>query len=402
MFNFLLKGTFIRKVLNILCYFFSFFNKFIPKNKNQYLFFNSKEVYINNYSYIKYLVESEQTKGKKIYYSIPKLSDETVKNSDVIHITSALKTLLIFLTSEYVFYDTGNIRIKPSSKQFIINFWHGSPLKRIGHSAKEVPKDLKKNSINKFSKIIIASSFFENIYVKSFNIDRSQIVIAGQPRLDRLLMPNKDARFFVDDYKHTVMWMTTYRISYDGRLHHTENNNWSETELPILTKFEDFFQLNSILQELEINLIIKIHHGSVFNENKTVNNLSNILLIQDKDIIKQNVELYDILGYCDSLITDYSSVFFDYLLLDKKIGFIIDDMNSYEKNNGFNFENPLNLMPGKKIKTKEDLIDFFRIVNLDKDEFKNERKKINELTNANKDYGNCFQIDKLLERKNYE
>ena len=54
------------------------------------------------------------------------------------------------------------------------------------------------------------------------------------------------------------------------------------------------------------------------------------------------------LGSSDALITDYSSVYFDYLLLDKPIGFTVDDMELYIKDRGFIFNNPEEYMPGKR------------------------------------------------------
>lgn len=401
MLKLLLSGTFGRRVLNIIGSFFSLVNKIVPKRKNQYLFFNSKEVYLNNYSYAKYLVESNQFDDKKIYYSMPEINDITVSKSDIIHVKSMVKTLFIFLTSEYVFYDTGNIRIKPSKRQLVINFWHGSPLKRIGHSAKKIPKDLKANSINQYSKIMVASPFFEDIYKKSFNINDTQILVGGQPRLDRLIKP-KNIDFFIKNAGNiNVMWMTTYRISYDGRLLHTNNSNWSETELPIVCRFEDLFELNKLFEKIKINLIIKIHHGSVFSEDNRINKLSNILLILDKDIIQNNVELYDVLGNCDALITDYSSVYFDFLLLNKKIGFIVDDIDIYEESNGFNFNEPLKLMAGEKITDLEELFSFFKkIADETTDEYAKNREEINNLTNEYKEFGNCYRVDKILERFN--
>lgn len=398
----ILNGTSGRRVINILCVFFSFINIFIPKKKNQYLFYNSKEVYLNNYSYLKYMLENNKLSGKKVYYSMPNIADKEILDSDIICISSMIETLYIFLRSEIIFYDTGNIRINPSKNQIVLNLWHGTPLKRIGHSAKKVPKDLQKNSINKFTKVIIASEYFKDIYIDAFNIKEEQITIGGQPRLDRLLKPKETSVYIKNKQMINVMWMTTYRISYDGRLKHTDKENWSDTELPVLTTVKDLIELNGFLTTLNINLIIKIHHGSVFDENKILDSLSNITIIKDIDFISKGIELYDLLGNCDSLITDYSSVFFDYLILNKPIGFIINDMDNYEKNNGFNFEKPLKIMPGEKIHSKNELKRFFINIKNNEDIYLEERKKVNNLVNRYQTFGNCERINKLVEVKDNE
>ena len=64
----------------------------------------------------------------------------------------------------------------------------------------------------------------------------------------------------------------------------------------------------------------------------------------------------------DALITDYSSVYFDYLLLDKPIGFVVDDLDDYRQNRGFLLEPVGRWMPGTRIEALKDLKEFARSV----------------------------------------
>ena len=66
--------------------------------------------------------------------------------------------------------------------------------------------------------------------------------------------------------------------------------------------------------------------------------------------------LYALLRRTDALITDYSSVYIDYLLTGKPIGFTIDDMADHQT--GYHFPDPLELMPGPHMISFSDLIKF--------------------------------------------
>ena len=94
----------------------------------------------------------------------------------------------------------------------------------------------------------------------------------------------------------------------------------------------------------------------------------------------------------DILITDYSSIYFDFLLTQKPIGFVIDDMGEYGNHRGFVVDNPLDYMPGEKIQNVEDLKSFIDGIMTGHDNWKEERKRINDLVNADQQGDYCKKI----------
>ena len=60
------------------------------------------------------------------------------------------------------------------------------------------------------------------------------------------------------------------------------------------------------------------------------------------------------------LITDYSSVYVDYLLLDRPIVFSCPDLEKYKKDRGFVVEDPSLLMPGTLVRNQKELINSLR------------------------------------------
>ena len=117
---------------------------------------------------------------------------------------------------------------------------------------------------------------------------------------------------------------------------------------------------------------------------------------------KSGVKLYEILSDTDALITDYSSIYYDYLLLDKPIGVTLDDFEEYTKKNGFPFENVLDILKGEYIYNKNDLIKFIKNVNQGIDEKRADRQVINNLVNKyQKGNYSEFVLNYLIENKKF-
>lgn len=72
----------------------------------------------------------------------------------------------------------------------------------------------------------------------------------------------------------------------------------------------------------------------------------------------------------DGLISDYSSIAVDYMLLDRPLGYVLTDLESYRNTRGFVFENPEAYMPGEKIYNLEDLKDYFSHIAVGEDPLK--------------------------------
>ena len=129
-------------------------------------------------------------------------------------------------------------------------------------------------------------------------------------------------------------------------------------------------------------LIIKTHPMEDLTGIKLMNK-SNILLMTNSDLDKKQVMLYSLLKESNALITDISSVYVDYLLLDRPIGFTVNDMDDYKS--GYNVKDPLSLMPGKLINDFSDFLQFIIDVISGKDIYEEKRIEINALFNKYRD-----------------
>ena len=217
------------------------------------------------------------------------------------------------------------------------------------------------------------------------------MVILGMPRND-LLFCKIDMKRIIPNYngEKIVVSMVTFKQSVSNYEDSPKADYYS---LNVVDKEEDLKRLNSILANNNIYLLIKIHHLQDLSFLKNTN-LTNIIYLQDKDLAERGIQLYELLATSDALMTDYSSVFYDYLFVDKPIGFLIDDLKNYER--GFCVQDPLAAMPGEKIYTCDELIQFLDSVNKGIDNYQSVRNDMLNIVHYYKS-GHCERLLRWLE-----
>ena len=125
---------------------------------------------------------------------------------------------------------------------------------------------------------------------------------------------------------------------------------WRDSQRDVFTVNMDLEYVSKILKKQNAVLVLKPHMMTVVDK---LYNADNIILA-DKDI-----DIYCILPFTDVLITDYSSVMFDYALLNRPILFFTYDLDFYKENlRDFYFD--INTVPGPLIETTEELIAFIK------------------------------------------
>ena len=163
-----------------------------------------------------------------------------------------------------------------------------------------------------------------------------------------------------------------------------------ETLLPIFSKFKELDKLNAFLAKNNVLIVIKIHHYANFKSQE----YSNIKYVTNDDLEKTKTKLYSFVKDFDSLVTDYSSIFPDYILLDRPIGFTVDDYETYKKERGFSIKDPIQYMAGNQIKNIDDFYGYIDDLVYGKDKYKNERGRVNKIMNKYGN-GNCERLCKL-------
>ena len=370
----------------------SILNIILPKNNKKIFIEDIVGVKDNHRIIYDYLIKKNVNNEYIIvYFSVNNNDNELIDRNNVKVISNTVQGILHKVTAKYVLFGYGQNRFdcKVNPKQLVINLWHGSPLKKIGYSANSNQVYRLENT---FSHLLVASEFFRPIMKESFRCSDEQILIGGNPRNDFLFTNRnvlKDILINKNDFEHISFFMPTFRNSNKFNINNYEN------DFPLFDSNNiDLF--NEKLKNKKILLIIKPHHAQK-NIDIFKKKYSNIKIIFNEDLDKSNLYLYEALSQVDSLITDYSSVYFDYLLLNKPIGFIVDDIEEYKAKRGFVIDNPYELMPGEKIKNLGELEKFFDDLLIGNDKYKVERSTVNEIVNKYKDNRNCSRILEFME-----
>ena len=252
-------------------------------------------------------------------------------------------------------------------KRLIINLWHGVPLKKIALLDPNLKKAariyFKKIFSENYTCILTTSHELIPLMARSFAVSEDKIKVWGQPRNDGLFQKN-DCReilgqLFPDlpEYTKTVLYAPTFR-------------DYGQVQL---FPFKDFDQeqLEAFLEEKNMLLFIRTHvaeQGSAAPYlGKRIRFLGN----------EQAEDVTGILNIFDCLITDYSSIYIDYLLTDKPMIFLPYDRQQYLDGRGMNFDYD-DVTPGPKPETFNDFLD---ALSPKEDFWISERTRVNRLFN---------------------
>lgn len=309
----------------------------------------------------------------------PQLTGKDAKNvvilnrDTVFHDGCPLKTLKELLSSKYVFFThrspLSGIGIRKG--QVCINLWHGCGYKDTEH------KEGTWSKKNPCTVSIVPGTVFVHTKSKFWGCEESKILPIGYPRYDLLLREDSGAETFCRSLsggdRKRVLWMPTFRKSLNNI--YPEDHLERNYDLPLLNSNEELHILDELCSGLGIHLCIKRHPLQV-NYQGEKERLTNITFVDNKLLVGKRVDLYAFLKYSDGLISDYSSVAIDYLLLDHPIAFALDDFEQYKNSRGFVFENPLDYMPGHHLYTFEDMKQFLQDVAEGKDTYAKVRHKL--------------------------
>lgn len=259
-----------------------------------------------------------------------------------------LKGLYFFFRSSYIINTHGLYMNAFSQKQVVICVWHGMPLKKIQHL---FPKDLTNIANRNFSFYctVATSPLMQQIVADCFACPKEKVKLTGLPRNDYLFTK---LRFkTISEESKIIVWMPTYRNGNNL----TEGKQY-EYGLPIINS-NNLGRFNEHCAMNNVHILIKLHPFQ--KKDKEINSYSNIHVLSPS-YVDTSIHFYNYLGSADALITDYSSVYIDFLAVDKPIAFILEDYKEYSDDRGFVFDAPLKYMPGNHVYNFEELKAFIQ------------------------------------------
>ena len=213
-------------------------------------------------------------------------------------------------------------------EQICINTWHGTPLKKMGYSM-EGGNFGSRNVVRNFlhtDYLIASNHILENMYLNDYKLDGimpGKIIKEGYPRI--YLLFNTDREVMLDELeyygvdidreKKIILYAPTWR----------QNDRQD-----IVVDVDELISFKESLEEQidtdKYQVLIKPHqhlYEKVKDDKK----------YQGK-LIPTSVDANELLSVVDILISDYSSIFFDYMATDRPILFYITDLEDYSEARG--------------------------------------------------------------------
>lgn len=260
------------------------------------------------------------------------------------------------------------------------------------HSVAQLKASTDNGQNKLYDYVLTCSPFCTEIRKKTFfDENDDHFLCLGQPRIDLMfhhkdcitkllpLSPNDKVIVCMETFKQTKSW--------------DDGGSGDRYAVNVITTKEELEELDSFLGNNNYHMIVKTHHLQDMSMIEDVS-LTYIHYMKDFDLDKFDIQVNELLENADVLLTDYSSVFYEYLLMDRPIGFLIGDISNYSR--GFMMKDPLKEMPGKKIETLKELFQFLLECKDGKDEFADERKMIREKVFQYHDDHNSERLEKWL------
>jgi len=361
---------------------FAFINWLIPKNKNQIIFYSSFGFEDNARAYYEYLVINAKEKFK-IVWAFEKEKYSTIPGCISVKYPS-FRCMWHYMRSKTIF-ETHSFFGKNynNKKQTLIYALHGMPFK--GSSVLDKKEKMhQKNMIG-----VSTSQIFDDSLVELVGIPRDKIYHIGLPRNDYLF---KDTdileKLNINNYNKIILWMPTFR---------TVKNKYNDgviTQFGIpLIEESDLQSFEDILSKYNCLLIFKLHPWAADNM-CDLKKYNHIISLSNIDL--KGYSLHSLISKVDAMITDYSSIVIDYLLLDRPICFAFNDLEEYTRTRKLDFSRIDNFKCGYNTKTKEGLISFIELVNKDIDNEKIIRKVTANKCHKYKDGNTCQRLFELI------
>lgn len=259
-------------------------------------------------------------------------------------------------------------------KYVILNLWHGIPLKKIGMEQENLSwftrKYYKYFFADNYEGVVTTSSQLVEVMSKSFLVESERIKVWGQPRNDVLFEEGekKLEDIFAGElpaYEKIVLYAPTFR----------------DHEPTQLFPFQDMDRdrLCQYLEEKKIFLCIRLHlyDQTGYQWLQKMDRAGSRIRFLNEDRV---ADIMEVLKEFDLLITDYSSIYMDYLLTGKPVLFLPYDQEEYLKDRGMNFPYD-QVTPGPKPKTFQEFLNSMEDLLYNHDGYVRQRESVNNFLN---------------------
>lgn len=284
----------------------------------------------------------------------------------------------------------------------LIQLWHGFPLKAMGKMSVGYTTAQRTGVCNfwhRFDKIASYGKNYSALISACFSLNMEQFIECGMPRNDLLFHVNgrkilKEILNYVGEPR-IIMYLPTFR--------QIENRGINGSASGYLYNMDGFSYdtLDKFCRKNNIIFIIKPHPSDMLWASEKLKESEYIRILTEEQC--REYCTYSYLNAVDLLITDYSSVYFDFLLLNRPIVFLGQDETEYEDNRGFLIE-PLDFWrPGEKVYAFQQCMEVLeKLICFGEDRYQQQRKLVKELVHKHCDGHSSERLFASIENDNSE
>lgn len=383
-----------RRIKSILGFFLEnaifFLEKIAPKKKEVLCFSMAKCLYNgNSKALFEFIIKSNNSSLKAFWLYDKGFDKNSVDPAFHRFLLKkySLRGLFTFLRSGVICLSHGfgdfGYYTKAAKSKFVVQLWHGIGIKAMGLLDEKFDESLKNRYVKseaRYYDLLITSSDIDRFYTSAYTgVDVRKVAETGLPRNDRLFRLKQAA----PKRKIKILYAPTFR----------------DFEYPEESLFFPFrLKQNEIVywaQDNSFEFYLRPHP----NDNKSLSVLDKLCSQYPDTFIDASANAYndttDVLEKVHGVITDYSSVFIDSLILDLPCVFVDYDRSLYERRRGFAYDYEL-VTPGPKVNDwisfKEGCYQAFR-----KDSYRDQRNAVKRMFFKHWDDNACERITQLIE-----
>lgn len=261
---------------------------------------------------------------------------------------NSLRAYWAYATARFVFFTHGlyGSPAPPRHKTFV-NLWHGDgPKRRSGFAT------------IRSTFVVSGTRLWGERRAEGFGVGEQGVLICGNPRVDQFARPADDAALRavdIDPTRPVVLWLPTYRSTeyrgsrVGGIRNWSDAHNLSRSEVVRST----LHQAALFAESLGITLVVKPHQLDADSYSSM-----GLHVVTNASLQAARMSLYQLLARVDGLITDYSSVWTDFLAMDRPMGFYCPDLSQYDAGRGLNVDDYPSLLPGPLLRSGADFETF--------------------------------------------
>jgi CDP-glycerol glycerophosphotransferase len=258
----------------------------------------------------------------------------------------SLTGFLTYATARLVFFTHGLYGSpSPPKRKTFVNLWHGDGPKRTDNprGSPRIPS----------SYVASGTALWGRYKADFFGVPRDRLLVTGNPRIDQFARPLTDDQLEALGLPAglpPVLWLPTYRGARGPA-----DQVWEDSRaLSSSSDLHDMWRA-AVVEARRVGVALAVKPHPLDADDFAAAGMQVIL---NDDLRRVRGSFYQLVARAAGIITDYSSVWTDFLALDRPIGFYCPDLEEYITMRGLNVSNLSQLLPGPLLERPDDVARF--------------------------------------------